>query len=138
MSMCLQKRKIDPKPNARGKNPVKITPLPSSMLFISLGDLTYQALHYLDSSIFYSSHSGFLVFLESSGTHLPLRAFVRFYIFLGMLFSQIYTWLAHILPLGLCSNISSTGLSNHCVYLTSSPHSHPAPLSRFYLSLSTT
>lgn len=116
------KTKINPKPNAREKNLVRITPLPCTslpMLFISLGDMAYQALHYPDSSIFYSSLSSFLVFLESSGTHLLLRAFVLFYIFLRMLFSQISTWLAHILPLGLCSNISSLGLSNHCVYLIS-------------------
>lgn len=122
--MCLQKQKIDPKPNARGKILSRLHHFPvyhSPMLFISLGDLAYQAPHYLDSSIFYSSHSGFLVFLEISGTHRPLRAFVIFYIFLGMLLSQISTWLALTLPLSLCSNISSTGLPNHCVYLPSPP-----------------
>lgn len=84
-------------------------PLPPyiTLVAISLRDMAYKALHYLDSS---ASHFGFLVFLETPSILLPQ----------GLCTSTILKCsspkyhIALILLLCLCLSLSSRGLSNHC------------------------
>lgn len=136
-SMCLQ----DPKLNERGKKSCRITHLhyvllvtcPMAIYFPWRHGLEGRPYINLDSSILYFSHSGFLVFLETSSTILLQGLCTYSSTFFLESSSPKYPRLALTLPLGLCSNVCSTGLSITIVSMW--PATPPLPVTLVLLSL---